>query len=120
MIEVKATGIFDRSPEVKEITRPGKPVLHLGVGSLNWTVDRGGKPIKMWIDIEAVNDKAWELADLPLNMEITITGTLERAAWQDKETGDWKSKHVVKFLSAEIGAVQTPIQPSPADDDIPF
>ena len=119
MIEVTATGMFDRKPEVRTIERVGKTDLQLCVGSLLWHVDRGGKQVKMWVDIEGVGNAAWELADMPVNMEVTIKGKLERNAWKDKKTGEWQSKHVIKFGEANLAAGNIDSPNVQADEDIP-
>lgn len=116
MNEVTITGVFDREFDLKQIKRATKDI-DLTTGSLNFTAQRGDKEVKMWIDVEAVGSKAHDLAGVPLNMEVTVTGTLERAAWQDKQTGDWRSKHFIRFADAQY---QAPAAAVAADDDIPF
>lgn len=122
MITVTATGMFDRSPEVRTIERTGKTDLQLCVGSLIWHVERGQNTVKMWVDVEAVGSAAWELADMPVNMEVTIQGKLERSAWKDKQTGEWRSKHVIKFGEANLAAanpIEAPGNRS-VEEDMPF
>lgn len=114
MNEVTITGKFDRDFDLKTITRANKD-LELTTGSLNFMVERGDKEVKMWIDVEAVGNKAHDLASVPLNMEVTITGRLERAAWQDKQTNEWRSKHFIRFADAQYQAPEAVEQ-----DDIPF
>jgi len=114
--EIKIAGHFDREPYVQTIERQSGP-LDLTRVSLNFTSKRGDKEVNMWIDVEAVGDKARDLAIIPQNVPVTITGRLERAAWQDKNSGEWKSKHFIKFQSAEYdgaGATSDPL------DDLPF
>lgn len=113
MNEIKISGTFDRAPELTNIDRPTGST-DLAKASLNFYSKRGDKDVKMWVDIEAVGKKAFELADVPLNVEVTVTGRLERAAWQDKTSGDWKSKHFVRYTDSEYAAGDTP------SDDIPF
>lgn len=116
MNEVKITGMFDREFDNRSIKRELRDI-DLTTGSLNFTAMRGDKEVKMWIDVEAVGSKAHDLSGVPLNMEVTVTGTLERAAWQDKQTGDWRSKHFIKFEDAQY---QAPEAVAHQDDDIPF
>jgi hypothetical protein len=119
MNEVKLTGVFDRAPDLKSIDRPSGTV-ELAVGSLNYTAKRGDKDVKMWIDVEAVGKKSFELSDIPLNASVTVTGTLERAAWQDKQTGEWRSKHFIRFVDAEYAVEPAPAVSEPTQEDIPF
>lgn len=117
MILVEATGFFTKSPEVRDIERAGSPDLKLAVGDFNWNVERRGKEVRMFIGVEAVGDKAWELADLPPDIAVQITGTLERHAWKDKVTDEWKSRHVIKFAAGRVvGEPDMGIK----DEEIPF
>jgi hypothetical protein len=116
MNTVTITGQFDRQPEVRSIDRP-TGAIDLATGSLNFTAKRGEKDVKMWIDVEAVGKKSFELSDCPLNVELTITGSLERAAWQDKQTGEWRSKHFIRFTDAEYAVAASS---EPTQEDIPF
>jgi hypothetical protein len=115
--EIKISGVFDRTPEAKSIDRP-TGTIELAVGSLNYTAQRGDKEVKMWIDVEAVGKKSFELSDIPLNAPVTVTGQLERAAWQDKQTGEWRSKHFIRFTDAEYS--EAPAVAEPTQEDIPF
>jgi single-stranded DNA-binding protein len=119
MNEVKISGVFDRAPETKSIDRPTGTV-ELSVGSLNYMAKRGDKEIKMWIDVEAVGQKAFDLADIPLNADVTITGRIERAAWQDKQTGEWRSKHFIRYEDSEYAAAVATAPATEILDDIPF
>lgn len=119
MNEVTLSGMFDRAPESKSIDRPTGTV-ELSVGSLNYTAKRGDKEIKMWIDVEAVGQKAFELADIPLNAEVTVKGRLERAAWQDKQTGEWRSKHFIRYEDSEYAVAAGASVNQNDTDDIPF
>ena len=113
MNEITITGIFDREFDLKTIKRATKDI-DLTTGSLNFMVERGDKEVKMWIDVEAVGSKAHDLAAVPQNLEVKVTGRLERAAWQDKQTGEWRSKHFIRFQDAQYQA------PEVVQDDIPF
>ena len=116
MNEVKIQGHFDREPHVQTIERPSGP-LDLTRMSLNFTSKRGDKEVNMWIDVEAVGEKAHDLSIVPQNVPVTIVGRLERAAWQDKQTGEWRSKHFIRFNTAEYeqsGQAADPL------DDLPF
>lgn len=117
MNEITITGQFDRQPDQRTIERPNG-AMELTRASLNFSTMRGDKEVKMWVDIEAVGKKAYELADVPQNVDVTIKGRLERAAWQDKQSGDWQSKHFIRYEDAEFAAGSTPTQDSM--DDIPF
>ena len=120
MILVDAKGYFEKSPEVRTIERAGSPDLQLAVGDFNWTVKRRDKEVRMFIGIEATREKAWELADMPPGLPVQITGTLERHAWKDKVTDEWKSRHVIKF---EVGRVvgDDPNQAAAGEpDEVPF
>ena len=114
MNETKISGTFDRAPELTSIDRPTGST-ELAKASLNFYSKRGDKDVKMWVDVEAVGKKAFELADVPLNVEVTVSGRLERAAWQDKESGDWRSKHFIRYSDAEYAAGA-----STTTDDLPF
>lgn len=117
MNEIKITGVFDRDFEQRSINRPTGEI-ELTTGSLNFTAKRGDKEVKMWIDVEAVGNKAFELYDVPLHEQVTVTGRLERAAWQDKQSGEWKSKHFIRYEDAEYAEKATAGQTT--TDDIPF
>lgn len=111
MNKVEITGIIDKDPMFRNIDRPTGST-ELVTASLSFTAQRGEREVKMWIDVEAVGKKAMELQDVPLHAPVTITGQLERAAWQDKNTGDWRSKHFIRYEDAEYAA--------PPESDIPF
>lgn len=116
MNEITITGQFDREPDQRTIDRPTGSV-ELTRASLNFFSKRGDKDIRMWVDVEAVGNKAHDLASVPQNTDVTIKGRLERAAWQDKQTGDWKSKHFIRYEGSEHSGAKE----APSDyDDIPF
>lgn len=115
MNEITIQGHFDREPHIQTIERPTGP-LDLTRISLNFTSKRGDKDVNMWIDVEAVGDKAHDLSLIPQNIPVTIKGRLERAAWQDKNTNEWKSKHFIRFESAEYDKAEA----SNDIDDLPF
>jgi single-stranded DNA-binding protein len=116
MNELTITGQFDREPDQRTIDRP-TGAIELTRASLNFLAKRGDKDIKMWIDVEAVGNKAHELASVPLNTDVTIKGRIERAAWQDKQTGEWRAKHFIRYESAEHSGAE---KASEDYDDIPF
>jgi hypothetical protein len=115
MNEVKISGAFERGIELKMVDR-GEKQLELATGSLTFTTKRGDQDVSMWIDVECVGPKAAELADVPTNVGVTITGEIRRAAWKDKVTDEWKHRHFIYYKDAELveGYV------APVEDDIPF
>lgn len=115
MNQIKITGTFDREANLRSIDRPTGST-ELATNSLTFTAMRGDKEVKMWIDVEAVGKKAMELCDCPQNVAVTVSGRLERAAWQDKETGEWKGKHFIRYEDAEYAVVDD----APPADDYPF
>ena len=120
MILVDAKGYFEKSPEVRTIERAGSPDLQLAVGDFNWTVKRLDKEFRMFIGIEATGEKAWELADMPPGLPVQITGTLERHAWKDKVTDEWKSKHVIKFAAGRVVGEDPNQKVAGEPDEVPF
>lgn len=116
MNEINIKGQFDRAPDQRTIDRPTGSV-ELTRASLNFFSKRGDKDIRMWVDVEAVGNKAHELASIPLNTDVTITGRLERAAWQDKETEEWRSKHFIRYESSQHEGAEKAAKDY---DDIPF
>lgn len=112
MNKVEIAGIFDKEPVIRTIDRPTGST-ELATASLTFTAQRGEREVKMWIDVEAVGKKALELQDIPLNAEIKVTGRLERAAWKDKNTDEWRSKHFIAYEDSEYAAPAT-------NDDLPF
>jgi hypothetical protein len=108
---IEIAGVFDKEPTIRSIDRPTGST-ELATASLTFTAQRGDKEVKMWVDIEAVGKKALELQDVPLNVPVKVTGALERAAWKDKQTEEWRSKHFIRYEDAEYAAVP--------ESDIPF
>lgn len=114
MNEWKIEGTFDRPPEMRTIDRPAESI-ELCTASINYTTKRGNREVKQWFPVEATGKKAFELADAPLNLPVRITGSIERAAWKDKATDEWREKFFCRFQSIEYLAEQ------PAgDDEYPF
>ena len=111
MNKVEIAGTFDKEPTIRSIDRPTGST-ELATASLTFTATRGDKEVKMWIDVEAVGKKAHELQDIPLNIPVKVTGALERAAWKDKQTEEWRSKHFIRYEDAEYAPVP--------ESDIPF
>lgn len=118
MNEVKISGAFERGIEIRPIQR-GDKELQLAAGSLSFVVPRGDKEVTMWIDVECVGDKAFEMADIPENIGVTVTGELRRAAWKAKQTDEWQSRHFIYYRSHTVDAEGYAEQPAP-EDDIPF
>ena len=99
---------------MKTIDRPTGST-ELCVANLTFYARRGQEDKRMWIDVEAVGKKAFELGDIPAGAELTITGALERAAWKNKQTDDWEHRHFIRFISAEVAGVS-----APPDNPLPF
>ena len=114
MNEIKISGMFEKEPEMKTIDRPTGST-ELCVANLTFYARRGQEDKRMWIDVEAVGKKAFELGDIPAGAELTITGALERAAWKNKQTDDWEHRHFIRFISAEVAGVS-----APPDNPLPF
>lgn len=112
MNKVEISGIIDKEPVFRTIDRPTGST-ELVTASLTFTMQRGEREVKGWIDVEAVGKKALELQDIPLNAAVTVTGRLERAAWKDKNTDEWHSKHFIAYEDAEYAVPET-------NDDLPF
>lgn len=117
MNEVKLAGAFERGIEMKTVERSGKP-LQLATGSLTFTTQRGDREVQMWIDVECVGDKAYDLADVPANMGLVVSGEIRRAAWKDQATDEWKHRHFIYYRGHELNNPEA--APVPVDDDIPF
>ena len=123
-VQATATGTLDRAPQTKAIPRSMGSDLELCKASLNWTVMRGDKEVRMWLDCEATGPRCWELADVPLNVEVTLTGLIERQSWQSKQSGEWVHKHVLVVQTIEVGGTQgdgfVHSEARPDEDSIPF
>lgn len=109
---IEIAGIIDKEPFVRTIDRPTGST-ELATVSLTFPMARGDKEVKGWIAVEAVGKKALELQDIPRNVAVKITGRLERAAWKDKNTDEWKSKHFIAYEDSEY-------EVSEPNDDLPF
>jgi hypothetical protein len=83
---------------MKSIDRPTGSV-ELCTVSLTFEAKRGDELVRMWVDVEAIGQKAFELADIPPGMGVTITGELRRAAWKDRRSDEWRHRHYVMYLS---------------------
>lgn len=122
MNEIRISGHFTKQPERKDIkTERGE--LKLCEANLEYTTKRGGEDKRMWVDVEATNDMADTLATFSSHTPVKVEGELIRAAWKNKQTDEWMSKHVVRVQSVVELASETgdPTQTDVADDsDIPF
>ena len=113
--EVRLTGAFERGIELSQVSR-GDNEFELAAGSLTFNVMRGGKEIRNWIDVECIGEHAQDLADVPKNIAVTITGEIRRAAWKDPVTDEWKHRHFIYYRSHVSHAVVE----APVADDLPF
>jgi hypothetical protein len=112
--EVRLTGAFERGIELSRVSR-GDNEFDLAAGSLTFNVTRGGKEIRNWIDVECIGEQSKELAEVPMNVAVTVTGEIRRAAWKDPVTDEWKHRHFIYYRSHVTHAVgETPV------DDLPF
>lgn len=126
MNRVELTGSFDKDVEITNVNHSGRDVT-LAKGSLTFYVDRGGKQVAQWIDVEITGEKAFDLRDIPVNMAVTITGQIRRAAWKD-QNDQWKSRHYIHYESHEMKEIPDPNQQQAGQenqatdhhDDIPF
>lgn len=113
--KVIISGHFPKVPEMKSIPTVNG-ALELCEGNLQYSAQRGEIEKDMWVDVEAFQDLAYELADVPANMAVRVTGELIRAAWKSKKTDEWVSKHVIRAKKIELLG-EPNVQP---ESEIPF
>lgn len=126
--EVTISGYLADKPEIKEIPNSTGDPLQVCNGTLTYIEARGDKNVEQWIDIEAWRGKAFELADMPTNTEVTVKGSVTRRAWPSKKhEGEWVVRHRVKVreivqsaADPDPQAVVTESAPPPTDADLPF
>lgn len=129
MNKVEITGAFDKDVEITTVNHGGRDVI-LAKGSLTFFVDRGGKQVAQWIDVEITGEKAYDLRDIPIDLAVTITGQIRRAAWKDN-SDRWNSRHYIHYESHEMKEIpgdpaqqqageESQVQREGLDDDIPF
>lgn len=115
---VVLTGRLGKNPEVRA-TNNGK-----SVASFSIAVDDGwGEKKKTdWWDIEAWDKTAEAVGRLvTAGKRVTVTGSLKKDEWQDKNSGEKKSKTKIRAMSVDIIDFAEKNQADGAsDDDIPF
>ena len=111
--KVTLSGHLHKTPEMKAIPTTGGS-LDLCEANLVYTTLRGDQEKEMYVDVEGFGEMAFELADVPAQIDLRVTGELIRAAWKSKKTGDWTSKHVIRLkkieMLGEAKETESPIQ----------
>lgn len=116
MNEVRLSGSFERGISLETVDRGGQDFM-LARGSLNFFMPRADKEVRMWIDVECVGPAAYEMSEIPEKIAVMVTGEIRRAAWKDKETGEWQSRHFIYYRAHELS---NPAGAPPPEDDLPF
>ena len=88
---VLITGHLGRDAEMKHFAS-GQSVVTFSIALNTGTKD---KPRTCWIDIKAWNQPESALDALKKGAAITVTGRIDSESWEDKKTGEKKSKMVV-------------------------
>ena len=118
---VVLTGRLGKDPELKS-TNTGKALAKFSIA-----VDDGwGEKKKTdWWDVEVWGKTAEAVGRLvTAGKRVTVTGALKQETWQDKQTGDKRSKTKILALSVDIidyaATNQADGHGEVDDDDIPF
>ena len=87
--------------------------------------DKNGNYINNAIDVEVWGKSAEIIVDKLKKMDcILASGNIRRQEWNDKTTGEKRSKHVLSISRFEFmprpPAGGSNAAPAPADEDIPF
>lgn len=116
-MSIYATGI------VRLITEPQLRAFDTGnmvtnfVGGINEGKDKAGNWINNAIDVEVWGKSAEVVADkLRKGDSINVNGTIRRQDWNDKTTGERRSKHVLNVSRFEF----MPRLNTAASNEVPF
>jgi len=118
---VVITGRLGKDPEVKS-TNTGKAVAKFSIAvDDGW----GDKKKTDWWDVEVWGKTAEAVGRLVTSgKRVTVTGALKLDTWQDKASGDKRSKAKILALSVDIIDFSDKNQGDGhgevSDDDIPF
>lgn len=116
---VVLTGRLGKDPEVRA-TNSGKSVVSFSIA-----VDDGwGEKKKTdWWDVEAWDKTAEAVGRLgKAGKRVTVTGSLKKDEWQDKSSGEKKSRTKIRAMSVDIVdfAEKNQGDGQGDDSDIPF
>ena len=95
--DVKVIGNLVNDPEVR-FTPKGTPVANLSLGiNETYTVDDEKRQITTFVDVQVWGPSAENLGKMVRKgQEILIEGALRQDRWEDKQTGQNRSKLYVK------------------------
>ncbi len=77
-----------------------------------------GKPVEKenWVQIEGFGVLSPVLAQLDNGEEVLVQGSLVRSAWKDKETDEWRNKHVIRVSTVHALGPTSGLPEAPIDD----
>lgn len=102
----------------KEVREADVGESHVVETELAFTVPGKDGPKENWVEIAAWNKLGETLARIPVGGELIVSGALQRRAWKDSKTDEWKSRYSVKITQIhELGVGQTSISDVPADTE---
>jgi len=96
-------GNLGRDPELRTFAASSKAVFSLCVNR-KWTGNDGkeGEEV-LWIDCEAWGERAERvMAELSKGNYIELEGSLHLDTWDDKTTGQKRSKHYIKLYDFQV------------------
>jgi len=120
--DVKVIGNLVNDPEVR-FTPKGTPVANLSLGiNETYTVDDEKRQITTFVDVQVWGPSAENLGKMVRKgQEILIEGALRQDRWEDKQTGQNRSKLYVKadrwqFTQYKRQEESTEAAPAPAKE----
>lgn len=90
-----ATGRLGRDAEVR-YSQAGKAWVSLNVAVGNGKKSDGTDLPTTWIDVKCFGGMAERFSNAKKGQRIFVIGRVEQESWEDKSTGQRRSKHVVK------------------------
>jgi single-strand DNA-binding protein len=98
--DTKVVGNLVRDPEIRE-TPKGTPVASITLGvNESYTVDDEKRKVTTFVDVQTWGPNAENLAKLAKKgQEIFVEGALRQDQWEDKESGQKRSKLFIKANS---------------------
>jgi single-strand DNA-binding protein len=125
---VAVSGNLTRDPELRS-TAGGTAILQLGIAVNDRRKNQQSgewEDVPNFFDVKVFGTRAESLSRfLAKGSKIAVQGKLSWSSWEDKNTGDKRSKveiiaDNIEFMSAKDGASSPSPRPAPDDDDIPF
>lgn len=115
-LEVTAIGNLTRDPELR-VTPKGSAICQFGLAvNKKWKDDSGQEREDVtFIDVEAWGKQAEVVAKyFTKGKPIYIRGSIKQDTWEDKQTGQKKSKHKIVLERFEFIGGKDPAAPAPA------